>query len=205
MDREKYIEDLRDIKTIMSRSGRFISLSGLSGISTGLIALMGLYLAHRFVFQQADLLQHQPVALSHQLMQRLLLIAGITLLLSIAAAVWFTIRKARKQQQAVWDIRSKKLLAALLIPLATGAVLCLLFLVNGFAGVLPSLTLIFYGLALVSASGSSFSELRNLGLIQIVLGLLAFHFITYALHCWALGFGLAQMLYGLIIQLKYKA
>jgi len=70
-------------------------------------------------------------------------------------------------------------------------------------GMLPSITLIFYGLALVNGSKYTLPELRNLGIIQIVLGLLAFQFITYGLLFWALGFGVIQIIYGLAIQKKY--
>jgi len=38
--KEKYIDDIKEIKDIMNRSSRFISLSGLSGISAGIFALM---------------------------------------------------------------------------------------------------------------------------------------------------------------------
>ncbi len=38
-EEQKHIEALHDIKDMMNRSSRFISLSGLSGISAGICAL----------------------------------------------------------------------------------------------------------------------------------------------------------------------
>ena len=40
MDQEKYIQDIKEIREMMNRSGRFISLSGISGVVAGIIALI---------------------------------------------------------------------------------------------------------------------------------------------------------------------
>ena len=43
------LETLQDIKRIMERSSCFISLSGLSGLSTGICAQAGAYFAHTWI------------------------------------------------------------------------------------------------------------------------------------------------------------
>lgn len=202
--KEKYLEDIKEIKEIMNRSTRFISLSGLSGVSTGLIALAGVAAAYLMVFQKQNWLIEQAVSIDVTNLFYLLLIAVVTLGLSIGSAIFFTTQKAIKQSQKVWDQQSKRLLVNLSIPLVTGGLLCLLLLFKGFVGFLPSLTLVFYGLALINASKYTWPELRNLGLFEIVLGLLAIQFIAYSLLLWALGFGVIQVIYGLIVQKKYK-
>lgn len=133
------------------------------------------------------------------------MIAAGTLILSAIAAVFFTTRKTRKQNQPLWDHQSKRLLLNLSIPLITGGVLCLMLLAKGFVGLLPPLTLIFYGLALVNGSKYTLHEIRTLGLIEIVLGLIALQYIEYGLIIWALGFGILHVVYGIIIQSKYKS
>jgi hypothetical protein len=203
MDNSKYIEDLRSIKDIMSRSAQLISLSGLSGVSTGITALAGLFIAYQTVFKDHDYLNYHPIALTPAHLNLLLLIAIGTLFLSIAGAIFFTNRKTIMQQQSLWDIQTKRLLINLAIPLVTGGLLCLMLLHQGFVGMLPSMTLIFYGLSLVNGSKYTLPEIRNLGLLEILLGLLAFQFIGYGLVFWALGFGIVQIIYGLIIQRKY--
>lgn len=203
MNKEKYIEDLREIKEIMTRSTRFISLSGWSGISTGLIAFSGAMAAHWLVFKGRDYLVYYSVEITATDLWRLVAIAAVTLILSIAGALYFTHRKAREQTIKVLDHQTKNLIINLLIPLATGGILSLMFMVKGYIGILPSLTLIFYGIALVNASKYTLPEMRNLGLIQIITGLLAFQFIGLSLAFWAFGFGLVQLVYGLIIQKKY--
>ncbi len=202
MEKEKYLDDLSEIRKIMNRSARFISLSGLSGVSTGLIALAGALLAHQMVFRHHDYLIYGAVWADLKNPASLLLIALGTLLLSIVSAVWFTGRKSRKENQRVWDNQAKRLLINLLIPLTTGGILCLILLFKGYVGFLPGLTLIFYGLALVNGSHYTFSHIRYLGIAEIVLGLTAFLFIGQSLYLWMLGFGVIQMIYGVLIQRK---
>ena len=205
MDKEKYIEDLKEIKDIMNRTTRFISLSGLSGVSTGIIALVGAFIAYQTIFKDQGYLAYNVVGLNSDNLRYLLLIAVGTLILSIGSAIFFTSKKTKKQNQRGWNSQTKELLFNLLIPLITGGLLCLTLLFKGFVGILPPLTLIFYGLALLNGSKYTLSEIKKLGLIEILLGLTAFHFIDYGLLFWAFGFGVVQILYGIIIQIKYKS
>lgn len=204
MNKEKYAEDLKEIRDIMNRSSRFISLSGLSGVSTGIIALAGALLAYKMIFKGRDYLVYNAVELNKSDLTYLLFIAIGTLILSIGSAIFFTNSKTKKQNQPVWNAQTRELLFNLLIPLLTGGLLCLMFLFKGFVGILPPLTLIFYGLALLNGSKYTLSEIKNLGLIDILLGLIAFQFVNYGLLFWALGFGAVQIVYGIIIQIKYK-
>jgi len=199
-----YIKDLEQIKDIMNRSTRFISLSGLSGVSTGIIALAGAIVAYQTFFKGADYLVYETVGLSGALTGRLLVIALATLVLSVISALFFTRRQTKKQQQPAWDAQTKRLLINLLIPLVAGGLFALMLLLKGFVGMLPPVTLLFYGLALVNASKYTLSDIRSLGIIEVVLGLLAFWFIGYGLLIWALGFGLVQLVYGLLMQKKYS-
>lgn len=204
MNKEKYIDDLKEIKDTMSRATRFISLSGLSGVSTGITALVGVLFAYLIVFKNNDFLTHKTVGINDLDLLYLILISIGTLVLSIGNAIFFTSRETKRQNQNPWNIQAKRLIIQLSIPLITGGLLCLMFLFKGFVGVLPSLTLIFYGLALINGSKFTVTEIKNLGIIEILLGLLAFQFITYGLIFWAIGFGLFQIIYGLIVQKKYK-
>ena len=202
MEKEKYANDLREIREIMSRSSRFLSLSGLSGVSTGVIALVGALLAHQYVFNTQDFLTIGSVSIEGENLRLLLLISFGTLLLSVLSALWFTRGKSKKERQYVWDLQAKRLLLNLMIPLTTGGILSLIFLFRGYVGVLPSITLIFYGLALVNGSHHTLSHIRYLGIAEIVLGIVALLFIEQSLYVWMMGFGVLQIIYGLIIQRK---
>jgi len=204
MDDIKYKDDLKDIKEIMSRSSRFISLSGLSGVSAGIIALVGAYLAYQTVYSDQVYLGYRSANLTNQNVTTLLIIALLTIALTIVAGIFFTSRRAKRNKEKLWDQQTKRLLINLLIPLATGGILGLMLLFKGYIGIVAPLTLIFYGLALVNASKYTLTEIRSLGLIEIILGLVAFQFIGYGLLFWSIGFGFLHIIYGIIMHVKYK-
>ncbi len=51
MDAKNYQEDLSHIRSIMEKSSRFISLSGLSGVFIGMFAILGAIYVY-FAFQR---------------------------------------------------------------------------------------------------------------------------------------------------------
>ncbi|HEX9651909.1 MAG TPA: hypothetical protein VGA21_15215 [Cyclobacteriaceae bacterium] len=205
MSKDKYIQDLREIKEIMSRSSRFISLSGLSGVSAGVFALMGAYMAYKTVYTNNDYSTYGQAILTSENLTTLLLIAMVTLVLSIGIGIYFTTKETKKQNQKIWDHQTKRLLINLAIPLITGGILCLMLLLRGYVGIVAPLTLIFYGLALVNASKYTLSEIRSLGLAEIVLGLISMQFIGFGLLFWSVGFGVLHIVYGAAMQMRYKS
>ena len=198
-----YLEDLQEIKSIMNRSSRFISLSGLSGVMAGAFALIGAFLAYQIVYEDKAFSYLRRVEMSSEHIWQLLSIAVIVLVLSLASGVFFTVRKAKKEKQKVWDLQSKRLLVNLFIPLAAGGLLSLIFLIKGYVGMVAPLTLIFYGLALVNASKYTFPVVRSLGLLEIALGLVAAYFVGYGLLFWAIGFGVLHIIYGVYMHKKH--
>lgn len=203
--KEKYLEDIKDIKDIMNRSSRFISLSGWAGVFAGIIALAGVYVAYKIVYAGQNYLAYRQATITSETLVHLLLIALATLLLAFLSVLFFTRKKATKNNQKLWDHQSKRLVINLLIPLAAGGLLCLILLSKGFIGLIAPLTLLFYGLALVNASKYTLSEIRSLGVIEVVLGLTATFFIGYGLLFWALGFGLLHIIYGIFMEVRYRS
>lgn len=203
MNKEKYLDDLKEIREIMDRSSRFISLSGMSGIVAGAIALLGVFIAYRFVYIEHAYFGYRMVILSQTTILQLLGLGIGVLFSALAAGIFFTKVKAKKTNQKLWDQQTKRLLANLMIPLVTGGLLCLIFLMRGYVGIVAPLTLVFYGLALVNASKYTLSEIRTLGLLELGLGLLAAYFVGYGLLFWALGFGVLHIVYGIRMHLKY--
>ncbi len=203
MEKKKYIDDLRDIREIMDRSSRFISLSGLSGVAAGVVALIGAWLAYQTVYAGQNYLGYRQAGITSEKLINLLVIALATLILALGAALFFTRKKAEKEKQKLWDLQARRLVINLFIPLAAGGLLCLILLLNGYVGLVAPLTLIFYGLALVNASKYTLSEIRSLGIAEVLLGLLAATFIGYGLLFWAIGFGVLHIVYGIIMQVRY--
>lgn len=203
--KQKYIEDLKEIKDIMNRSSRFISLSGLSGISAGITALIGAYAAHKFVFSGGNYLTFESVSLSTEQFYTLLVIALGTIFVSISLVIFLTTQESKKHNQKIWDQQTRRILLNLSIPIITGGFVSMMFLYRGFVGIVLPMTLIFYGLALVNVSKYTLNEMRSLGLIEILLGLICLQFVSYGLIIWSVGFGFIHIIYGFIIKMKYKS
>src|SRR5688572_8327772 len=158
----------------MDRTTRFISLSGLSGIFAGLSALAGAAVV-KWYFNRHNI--DYPETLGSNLTNDHLLFilataAGI-LMLAIGTATYFTARNARKHNQRTWDNQSKRLLVNLAIPLAAGGIFCAILVNHKLLFLVAPATLVFYGLALLNGSKYTLGEIRYLGILQIILGLIA--------------------------------
>ena len=200
-EQNQHVEALQDIRRLMQRSSRFISLSGLSGIAAGFCALIGAYFAYDWIYEYYVTYNESGYesAAFQNLKFNLLSLAGAVLIAALVSALYFTWRKANKNNMPVWDHTSKMLLLNMLVPLVTGGLVILALLrYNDWRFVAP-LSLIFYGLALVSGSKYTLSDIRYLGFCEIILGLINTQFIGYGLYFWAAGFGLLHILYGFVM------
>jgi heme/copper-type cytochrome/quinol oxidase subunit 3 len=56
----------------------------------------------------------------------------------------------------------------------------------------------------VNASKYTLTDVKYLGLLEIVLGLVNTQFTTYGLYFWAVGFGILHITYGIIMWMKYE-
>ena len=192
MQQKNYLEDLTEIKDLMSRSSRFLSLSGLSGVLAGVYALVGAAIAYFFLLPTDGETLTAHSTNFKLLVVLLLVIAGI----SILTAFGLSYRRAQKMGEKIWDTTTIRLLINFAIPMVTGGLYILIKLNSQHYGLTGSLMLIFYGLALVNASKYTLGQVRYLGYIEIVLGLLCAAFPGYGFWFWTLGFGLMHILYG---------
>jgi hypothetical protein len=83
MTSSDYLNDIKEIKNLMNKSSRFISLSGLSGIMAGIYALIGAWFAHREISTaysvKTSLWDANEYTGSNNLEFNLFLIAGIVI------------------------------------------------------------------------------------------------------------------------------
>ena len=204
MESKDYLKDISEIKDLMNKSSRFISLSGLSGILAGIYALVGAYLAYNIIYvTQTPTDDYRTLVLYEMEMIQLFAIAFIVIILSIITGIVLSWKKAKKQNESMWDSTSKRLLINFLIPLVTGGFIILFMIEKDVYLYVAPLTLIFYGLALVNASKYTLGYVRYLGLTQITIGLISAWFLGYGLFFWALGFGLCHIIYGTLMHYKY--
>lgn len=205
MEANKYLNDISEIKNMMNRSSRFISLSGLSGILAGVYSLIGAYLAYKTIyFDGAELGSYKTLVISEDAVYRLLVIASSVIGLSIITGIFLTVRKAKKEGEKIMDKSSQRLVLNFLIPLITGGILILFLIEKEQFSLIAPLTLIFYGLACVNASKYTVGDVRYLGITLLLLAFLSLWFIGYGLLFWALGFGVCHIFYGTMMYFKYE-
>jgi hypothetical protein len=205
MEANKYLNDISEIKNMMNRSSRFISLSGLSGILAGIYSLIGAYLAYQTIyFDGAELGPYKTLVISEFAVYKLLIIAAAVAFLSIVTGIFLTVRKAKRQGERIWDQSSQRLIINFLIPLLTGGILILYLIEKNQFSLISTLTLVFYGLACVNASKYTLGDIRYLGITLLVLAFISLWFIGYGLLFWTLGFGVCHIFYGSMMYFKYE-
>ena len=200
-----YLKDITEIRSIMEKSSRFISLSGLSGIMAGVYAIVGALVAYKIILPNdtGTYYELMEARVSDNLLY-LVLDAMTVLILAIGTGIFFTTKKAKKQGVGIWDDTAKRVIINLLIPLIVGGVYCIILYNKGFLGLIAPVTLIFYGLALINASKYTFRDIRYLGMAEIILGLIASTTIGYGLIFWVIGFGALHIIYGAVMYFKYE-
>ncbi|WP_324310598.1 hypothetical protein [Xanthomarina sp.] len=199
MEPKDYLKDISEIKQLMNKSSRFISLSGLSGILAGIYAIIGAAIAYWLVMEYSN----GTLILDGKIFRWVILDLVLIAFFSIGTAVVLTTRKAKKHGEKIWDGTSKRLVVNFLIPLITGGLYILIILNHQKYGQTGALMLIFYGLALINASKYSIGNIRYLGFIQIILGLICAWFPGYGFWLWVIGFGFMHIIYGTWMHFKY--
>lgn len=209
MEEKDLQNELASIRSIMERSSKFISLSGLSGILAGVYALIGAAIAYYLLYVDLHTINpdihYRIVGVLNSILNVsvFLILAFVVLFASIATGIILTTRKAKRKGQPIWGNLSRALLFHMAVPLVAGAILTFIFLARGYYGIIAPITLIFYGISLVGASNFTFSDVKYLGILEIILGLIAACLPGYGLLFWAIGFGLLHIIYGSMMYLKY--
>jgi hypothetical protein len=198
-------EELAEIKSMMERSTRFLSLSGLSGVLAGLYAFAAAGLAWYWIYFPCSSWGAGAVTLSfREILNRLLLLGLATLIAAVSTAYFLSKKKGSNSSQLFWTPASKRFLQALFLPVALGGFFCFALLHEQAFGLIPAATLIFYGIGLVQSAQFTLGEIKNLGFTQLALGLIAAFFPDFGLLCWALGFGAFHVVYGALMYFRHE-
>lgn len=202
------LDDLKEIRQLMERSTKFLSLSGLSGISAGVVALVAAFVAWKIQPDKVAEIIHNgetyTTLLNGEYIKSLIYLGIGTLLMALFSGLFFTWKKVQKEGKSMWNKTSQRLLLALCIPMLTGGVVVLSLLINEVYWIIPELMLIFYGLTLINAAQHTYRDVFYLGLSELILGCLALFINGYSLVFWAAGFGVLHIIYGISMHLKYE-
>lgn len=203
----KAILQMRDM---MERSSKFLSLSGLAGIIVGCLAMVGVAFAYWILsmpLHEINYLQfiesNNENFLSKQI-QWLMLDAILVLFLALITGSFLAIRNAKRKGLSIWDATTKRLIYNMFIPLFVGMFLIIAFMLKGQIQFVLPIMLIFYGLALFNASKYAIDEINFLGVLEIGLGIIAIFWVELGLLIWLLGFGILHIIYGSVIYFKYE-
>lgn len=201
------LQDIKDIRRIMERSSRSVSLSGLSGVAAGICALAGAYLGYTMLDNYYGSYNSKGIFSGDEFSRlkiKLFLLAAGVFALAFASSFYLTWRKAKRSGLPLWDATSKRLAWNMIIPLvAGGCFIAGMLRYDSWLFVSPA-CLVFYGLALVNASKYTLTDIRYLGYCEIVLGLVNMLYPGYGIWFWAMGFGVLHIGYGISMWWKYE-
>ncbi len=214
-EQQQSIETLKDIRRIMDRSSRLISLSGLSGVGAGLCALIGAWVAGNVIemgiASQSNLnvgyesaKDGASVGVLEFVGPQLLWIAFLTFAAAVFFAFLFTWLRSRKNGMPLFGPVTYRLILAVGVPIFIGFLYLLKLVQAGAFGLVAPGCLLFYGLGLVNASRYTTNEIRYLGYAILIVGITNLFLQGYGLYFWALGFGVLHIVYGIIMWYRYE-
>ena len=181
MKQNDVLKEIGQIRSLMERSSKFISISGLSGVLIGIFAIVGAAAGYATLYGfESQFAYRDYYVTDSTVVGKLILIAIVVLSASLFVGWWMARKKAKRVGQSIWNQASRALLWAVAVPL------------------------IFYGLALCAGSTFTFKEVRWLGMMEIGLGLITLAWPGYGLWFWVVGFGLLHIIYGLIVHNRYE-
>ena len=207
---QEQLNAIRDIRTLMERSSRFLPLSGLAGVLIGLLAFACITAAYLYLGIAPGqpgyyhLVKGDNGEPNTAVLYFLLADFGIVLIVSLITGILMSMKKAKKQGLIIWDASAKRMLVNFFIPLMAGGLYCLILLYHGQIALMAPATLVFYGLSLLNASKYTINDIRYLGIMLLATGLFASVLIDYGLLLWAFGFGVLHIVYGITIYFKYE-
>jgi len=202
-EKADYARDITEIRSMMERSTKFLSLSGLAGVMAGIYALAGAGISYLALdFNPTDLTFSNFEAEGY--LWKIVALALIVLILALGTAIYLSWRKAAKSGEKFYNATTRRVVSAMAVPLVAGGLLILALLLKGLVGLIAPCSLIFYGLALYNTSKFTYDEVKTMGLLEIGLGLIGTYYVGYGLLCWALGFGVVHIIYGIYLHYKYE-
>ena len=194
MNKDKALESVNEIKELMEKSSKFISVSGLAAILAGIYALAGAYIATQVITPDTYLI----VALE------LMAIIALSVLAAAVTAGILSYCKSKKTGQKFFSRLTYRALWNFSLPMLTGGIVCISILMHEYYDILASVMLLFYGLALVNASKFTYSSVAWLGYAFICLGAVDCFWAGHSLLFWTIGFGGFHILYGILFYLHYE-
>ena len=204
-DELSHKDTLSEIREIMSRSSRLTILSGLSGVSAGVIALLGgIFFWVKYIKEENSPVN--TVFARGEMSQPLLQVTQLAIIIFIFAAIsafFFSLQKAKRMDIDYQSALAKRILLNHLVFLLTGGIFAFILGYYGVFFLIPSALLMIYGLTLLNFSKYTDDHIRNLGIAEIIIGIIAAFFPAYSIWFWIFGFGVLHIAHGARMYYKY--
>ena len=199
------IQELHQIKSMMEKSSRFNSLSGLSGIAAGCCALVAIWFAREQMSLHRDMTNFKIFSLGMERLQLILILGAIiTFIAAFALSFLFIYQRSKHTGVSVWGNVSFRVFINIAIPMAAGGLFIIRIFQLQYYELIVPICLIFYGLGLINSSKYTHREVRYLGYGQLTLGMVNLWLGSYGLYFWAIGFGVLHILFGMMIWNRYE-
>jgi hypothetical protein len=186
------IKEIAEIRSLMERSSICVSLSGLGGILVGACALAGIGGGYLLL----------PGSRGNTLVFWLL--AGGVFLSALFCITFFSYLRSRQTKTRLWNTPTRRLAVHLAVPFIAGSLIVLKLLQLNLFDLVPAASLIVYGIAVFSAGHYSTGETRWLAYGEIILGCIALYIPVLGWPCWAAGFGVFHILFGIAMWNRHE-
>ena len=197
MDKYSAEENLKLIREVMERSARYTHFSGLSGVLSGVLALIGCAVTYWI---------NDHVAVSQQNTLYILTWCAI-LVLAVAQDLLLAHRNARIAGQSIWNPATIQVLKAVFPGVFVAAVISFVALYDGAIDAIPAVWALGYGAALCAAGLFTTKEVWRYGLLQLATGTAGMFLMSkppYSLYLVALCFGIYQIVFGIWMTGKHR-
>jgi len=199
MDSKDYLKDISAIKDLMSKSSKFISLSGLSGVSAGIFALIGAGYYYFNVQQPSN----NNLILTKDIVSSITIIILLVGFATTITTFYFTSIRSKITNEKTWNSTAKNLVTSFSTSLYIGLIyIAILYFKEEYTYII-ALLLLFYGLGLINASKYTTNIVKPLGVIEVIIGLFCIIYPKHSFWFWILGFGIVHIIYGGVIYYKY--
>ncbi len=198
------LETLQDIRKMMEKSSRFISLSGWSGVSAGIFGLIGAWYANNLLDQAATTSRTGRTGWDDRIGFQLIVLAAVVFICALSSSFILTWMRSRRSGFAIWGASARRLMWNTMLPMLVGGLLILRMIGDEYYTLIAPSALLFYGLALVNGSKYTLGEIRYVGYLEILLGIICLTVPNHGLIFWTLGFGVVHIVYGIMMWWKYE-
>lgn len=139
------------------------------------------------------------------LVSTLIWIGAVTLVLGVLIAFLLTLERAKRDgMELTFSTRNRRMFEAMVLPVATGGIICIAMLCAHSYEWLAPMMLCFYGLAVCNLSKYSEASLKWAGIGFIFLGIVACFNRQHGLEFWTAGFGGVHVVYGIYLLFKNR-